>query len=351
MDKRYQVFVSSTYLDLVDERAKITHTLLQLDCIPAGMELFPAADEEQFEFIKKIIDDCDYYLLIIGGRYGSVGKDGISFTEKEYDYAVAKGMKVIALLHAAPGGLPVDKVDTEPKKKRKLEAFRKKVRTGRLVKTWTNTDDLNAQVMQAVTFAIKTYPATGWVRGGMTGNPELLEKLEQLRTENERLRVEADQKARVAPDWLADGDQDVDVGAQRLIRFGNQSSWSPLRSVTLTWNEIIAVLTPRMLTPQFETVISDILGRYCAQRQGIASATSDAFLLVDDSLQKIKLQLHALGYVIVYIPQGQSVLAWSLTPRGQSRGIEISAVKSELKDPGRRPVQPGAESAGPRTAG
>lgn len=55
------------------------------------MELFPAIDEDQFEFIKKVIDDCDYYLLIIGGRYGSLSDEGVSYTELEYQYAVSKG--------------------------------------------------------------------------------------------------------------------------------------------------------------------------------------------------------------------------------------------------------------------
>lgn len=47
MDKRYQVFISSTYADLQDERQEVIQALLELDCIPAGMELFPAASEDQ----------------------------------------------------------------------------------------------------------------------------------------------------------------------------------------------------------------------------------------------------------------------------------------------------------------
>lgn len=74
MDKKYQVFVSSTYIDLVEERQEVMQALLELDCIPIGMELFPAADEEQWSLIKRLIDDCDYYILIVGGRYGSVMK-------------------------------------------------------------------------------------------------------------------------------------------------------------------------------------------------------------------------------------------------------------------------------------
>ena len=63
MEKRYQVFVSSTYLDLQEERMSITHALLSMDCIPIGMELFPASNEEKWEFIKKVIDSCDFYLI------------------------------------------------------------------------------------------------------------------------------------------------------------------------------------------------------------------------------------------------------------------------------------------------
>ena len=101
MDKRYQTFVSSTYRDLREERQRVIEALLELDCIPAGMELFPAADDDQWTLIKRVIDDCDYYLVIIAGRYGETGADGVSYTEKEYDYAISTEKPVIAFLHAA----------------------------------------------------------------------------------------------------------------------------------------------------------------------------------------------------------------------------------------------------------
>ncbi len=64
MDKRYQVFVSSTFTDLIKERQQVTRTLLEMDCIPAGMELFPASNDDQLTLIKIVNDDSDYYLLI-----------------------------------------------------------------------------------------------------------------------------------------------------------------------------------------------------------------------------------------------------------------------------------------------
>lgn len=46
IEKREQVFISSTFKDLVEERRAVIQTLLEADCIPAGMELFPASDDE-----------------------------------------------------------------------------------------------------------------------------------------------------------------------------------------------------------------------------------------------------------------------------------------------------------------
>ena len=96
MDKKYQVFVSSTFIDLKEVRKKVIEILLMADCIPACMESFTATDAEQFDVIKKIIDLCDYYVLILGKRYGSISEaTGISYTEMEYDYAVSKNIPVL----------------------------------------------------------------------------------------------------------------------------------------------------------------------------------------------------------------------------------------------------------------
>ena len=111
MDKRYQVFVSSTFEDLQEERKTVIQILLENDCIPCGMELFPASNEEQWSFIKSVIDDCDYYLLIIGGRYGSTNKDGISYTQMEYEYARSKNKPIIAFIHKNPNELPKSKTE------------------------------------------------------------------------------------------------------------------------------------------------------------------------------------------------------------------------------------------------
>lgn len=95
---KYQVFVSSTHQDLKDERDQVIKATLEMGHIPVGMEMFSAADEEQWRVITRQIDQSDYYVVIVAHRYGSV-LEGVSFTEKEYDYAVQKGIPVYRIYY------------------------------------------------------------------------------------------------------------------------------------------------------------------------------------------------------------------------------------------------------------
>ena len=123
MDKRYQVFVSSTFTDLVEERRAVMQALLEQDCIPAGMELFVASDESSWELIEGVIDLCDYYVVIIGARYGSLTEEGVSFTEKEYDYALSRGIPVLGFIHADPGSIANRESEQTKEGRKKLAAF------------------------------------------------------------------------------------------------------------------------------------------------------------------------------------------------------------------------------------
>lgn len=163
-DKRYQVFISSTYKDLIEARRAATTGVLESGHMPAGMELFPAANDSSWELIKRVIDESDYYVLIIGGRYGSLDESGISFTEKEYDYAVANNKPVIALFHDNPDSLPRNKTETEEAAWKKLSEFRMKVEKNHNRVTWNNSDELKARLVTSLNHTIRQYPAIGWIR-------------------------------------------------------------------------------------------------------------------------------------------------------------------------------------------
>ena len=128
MDKRYQVFVSSTYIDLIPERSEVMQALLELKCMPAGMELFPAANETQWSWIKKVIEESDYYVVIVAGRYGTISKDtGQSYTEMEYRYSLEVGKPVIGFLHEDISKVQSKFVEQSASARRKLDVFRQLV--------------------------------------------------------------------------------------------------------------------------------------------------------------------------------------------------------------------------------
>ena len=181
--KRYQIFVSSTFADLKEERKMVMQAILERKGFPAGMELFPAKDKRQFDYIKQVIDDSDYYLLIIGARYGSLDDDGVSYTEKEYDYAVSKEIPVIAFLHSDIKSIPLGKADDDKELRLKLEAFRAKVQTGRLVNYWENAHDLKAKVISSLVDAFEDQPRIGWVRSDSVVNGNLQKEMDRLKKE------------------------------------------------------------------------------------------------------------------------------------------------------------------------
>jgi len=112
MNKKYQIFVSSTYEDLKEERDLVIKAILEMGHFPVGMEMFSAGDEQQWELIKKQIDDCDYYIVISAFRYGTLDGD-ISFTEKEYDYAKINGVPTLGFVINNGVNWPASKIDRD----------------------------------------------------------------------------------------------------------------------------------------------------------------------------------------------------------------------------------------------
>lgn len=189
MEKRFQVFVSSTYEDLREERQEVMKALLELEFIPAGMELFPAADESQWSLIKDVIDECDYYVVIVGGRYGSCHADGMGYTEKEYRYAIEIGKPTIAFLHKNPAEIPAGKTEPTDKGKEKLVAFRLLLEE-KLCKLWSDPSELKAVVITSLTQLKRTRPAIGWVRADELPDKDATLELLRLRQHNDELEAE-----------------------------------------------------------------------------------------------------------------------------------------------------------------
>lgn len=328
-DKKYQVFVSSTFRDLVEERQDTIRTILDMKHIPAGMELFPAADVDQLVYIKKVIEECDYYLLIVGGRYGSLDAEGISFTEREYDYAVEKGKFVVAFVHGTPGSISVDNSDIEPKLAEALKAFRDKVMSGRLIKAWTNRTDLQLAVFQSLMLAFSTYPQTGWIRGDAAASTDMLEQSNAILQENARLRTELDQMKIKTPKLFEDlADMDEKYRVRYTIRVPTDYGLFETqdRSNELTWYQIFMHVAAQLGAPKRDGAISTAMAEALKEvyRQ-------DRFASLNDTDRaRIKSQLRAYNLVEVYTDKtekGVDVELMKLTERGQDLYMDLSVVR------------------------
>lgn len=160
----YKIFVSSTYKDLMEERIKVMSTIVTSGHLPIGMEQFPAAPIEAWDYIKLLIDNADYYLLLLAGKYGSIHPDtGKSYTEMEYEYAKEKNVPVIFFTYHDVNKLPFDKCESDPDVRNKLESFRQEASTD-LRQTWSTIDELAYKVKYSLDKTIELYPRIGWVR-------------------------------------------------------------------------------------------------------------------------------------------------------------------------------------------
>lgn len=166
MEKKYQIFISSTYKDLKEERAAVTETILTLEQIPIGMEMFNAGDETQWELIKRTIDASDYYLVIIGSRYGSTTKNDegkiVSYTEKEYEYAESIGKPILTFIKSTIA--PVNGTsEAELTDRANLLRFRERAEK-KIAKYWDNKDELGKAVSTSLHSMMIQKPGTGWIR-------------------------------------------------------------------------------------------------------------------------------------------------------------------------------------------
>lgn len=187
--RKLQVFVSSTYTDLREERQAAVEAILSSGHIPAGMELFTAGDESQMSVIRRWIDESDVFLLILGGRYGSLEPNtGKSYTHLEYEYAVTQGKPLFAVV-----------IDDEALEKRVRKAGRKileienarqfkqfrEVVLSRMVRFWIDHRDIKLAIHETMGEFARRTDLSGWIPGDQAISPQ---ELARLTNENAELR-------------------------------------------------------------------------------------------------------------------------------------------------------------------
>lgn len=161
-NKRYQIFISSTYLDLINYRKIVSDEIAFRGHIPAGMEDFTACGEDLETYIKHVIDESDYYVLIIGQRFGSsISTDeNISYTMMEYNYAKSKGMRIIPLIYNGKQVLEGNDLEIN---KNKFDKFVFQV-TKTVPQYFKDENELIRKLTKSLDTEIKNHPQKGWIR-------------------------------------------------------------------------------------------------------------------------------------------------------------------------------------------
>ena len=342
MDKRYQVFISSTYEDLKEERKELIENLLNLKYLPSGMEMFSASNEEQFKYIKKIIDSCDYYILILGARYGSIEKNsGKSFTEMEYDYALEKGIPILSFVHGDPWNIEASKREND-----NLELFKnfrdKVLNNSRMSKFWTQKSELISAAIISLVQIVDEYPRVGWIRGDVVqASSEVLTQINQIRNENEALRKENEQLKRELDTEkytekyteeieLATGTDELEISG---ISYNEGQEYDPEygeyfpskidvsnEKYKLTWNALFKQVAPEIFSPKPEYTYRDSINELISDY-----FEKDKFEISKNSYISIKFQMIALGWI--GIDENVEVDYIYLTELGKKYFMDIITIK------------------------
>lgn len=183
MNKKLQIFVSSTYKDLIEERQAAVKAILDAGHIPAGMELFKPGNLSQLQTIYKWIDDSDVYILILGGRYGSIEPySGKSYTQLEYEYAMSKNIPFFAVVlsdsYLLNKATILGKMIYESNNIPLYEKFKQLVLT-KTIRFVEDEKDIQIAILATIQTFKDDYHLTGWIRASKDID-ELEQKFDDL---------------------------------------------------------------------------------------------------------------------------------------------------------------------------
>lgn len=300
------------------------------------MEYFPSDDDGKFEFIKSIIDECDYYVLILAGRYGSIGKSGKSFTEMEYRYAQSKNIPIVAFVHSNPANISLGKSEGGDIGRKKLEAFRKYISKEKMVKYWNNKEDLSGKVSRTMISMIKRHPAIGWVRGDYAIDSKTMIKLQKLYEENIEYKNNIAEKNK--KEELMQGDDGVSVVFDILENDYYAKVILRCNVIKFTWNELFVIWGKVFLEENTRYEVINALEKYVIDKKMISARKDEKIRLSSDSFSKIIIQFMALGLIEVVHPNHENDYnmvqesRYRLTKEGEKFLLYLSAKKRKKVD-------------------
>jgi hypothetical protein len=94
----FRIFVSSTYIDLIDYRRAAEKAINDLGQKYEGMEYMGARDAEPTKACLDLVEQCQLFIGIYAWRYGYI-PDGSEFSITEQEYRYAKELHIPCLCY------------------------------------------------------------------------------------------------------------------------------------------------------------------------------------------------------------------------------------------------------------
>lgn len=318
---RYQFFISSTYTDLVEARQQLMVSLLEQGHIPMGMGLYPTEENALWPLIQKQIDASDYYVVIVGGRYGSLSPMGLSYTHQEFIYASTRKKPILALLYSRPDDLPEDKREATKAGEKQMADFRQLVMKSQVAREWSNLRELHDVTVTTVPQLISRFPSEGWVRGNGKKHAAVLRKLRQ-RVQNLESSIRQSREEGRKPSAPFPDQQSQVISYQANVFVGGNCKLLNLSSY-LTWGQIFSTIAPHMLHATSEDDMRKMLEKRLASvalqeaRQKIPKAhAARSIRLGSESFNYVKIRLRSLGVIVKADLRQGGATGWRLTRYG-----------------------------------
>ncbi|PTQ89421.1 DUF4062 domain-containing protein [Agitococcus lubricus] len=342
-DKRYQVFISATYTDLREERGVLLQTLPSLGCLPTTLEAHTQSLSTMVN-IRRRIDDSDYYILLLGSRYGSLMPSGVSYTHMEYVYAATKQKPILILMHEAPETRANDLQEQNVEGKLKFGDFRKLLlRERENIVYWRDSRDLAHVLHNAVPNFIRKYPATGWVRIGSTSSLGQLEKeCENLRKRVQELEQEREKwlaSTAVSTENLSKGEELFEV-QYRCKAYAGGNCQDVYVKTRLSWNELLVSFGPHLLQAQTEDFMAAKINERL-QKNALTEVQADypkTHAVVEVQItpmcfSTIKMQFRTLGFISKVVKDNDQRLWWQLSALGERNLANVMSVRRSSSRP------------------
>jgi hypothetical protein len=179
MEKRapFNVFVSSTYRDLKEEREKVIEAVEKV-CKAIGMEKFLPDEKSTLEVCLENLKKCDIYVGIIGSSYGSIIPENQLKEVEGENYEKYKGLSFTHYEFRKAGELGIPRavfIINEESKEDEISKFKREIEDSVSPVYFNNLDELSEKVERLLKEKIPE-----WTLEGKLKIPDFYDREEEL---------------------------------------------------------------------------------------------------------------------------------------------------------------------------